>query len=194
MSFENNTMKQHIIMFLFFCITVIGMSGIVAWPNRIDNIGYFKLATNPWGIALYEDGLHQTIQFNGFHKRTLNGSTIMLTRTSNTPATIEFGRDDILFNAEGILYTESRIQEIEAISSLSGLPIQRISAENRVSIPASSLLYIINPRIRGLIAVQFPSKIDVRINLDKKTIEFPNTTTDITVHVYDTLPQFLNRL
>jgi len=185
--------KQHFVMFLFFCITVVGMSGVVAWPNRIDSIGYFKLATNPWGIALYEDGLHQTIQFNGFHKRTIHGATIVLARTGNTPANIEFSRDDIIFNTEGALYTESRLQEIEAISSVSGLPLQRISIDSRIA-SASSFLYMVNPQITGMISVQFPSLTNVRINLDKKTIEFPNTTTDITVHVYDALPLFVNRL
>jgi hypothetical protein len=186
-------MKHHLVMFLFFCITVIGMSGIIAWPNHIDSVGFFKLAANPWGIALYEDGLHQTIQFNGFRTHTMNGSTIALSRTGNTPATIEFSRDDIIFNAEGALYTESRSQEIEAITSLSGLPLQRTSGDSRIA-SASSLLYIVNPQITGLVSVQFPSKTDVQIHLDKKTIEFPNTTTDITIHVYDALPQFLNRL
>lgn len=186
-------MKHHLVMFLFFCITVIGMSGVVAWPNHIDSIGFFKLAANPWGIALYEDGLHKTIQFNGFHTQAMNGSTILLARTGNMPANIEFSRDDIIFNATGTLYTESQSQEIEAISSLSGVLLQRISGDNRIA-SASSLLYLVNPQIPGSVSIQFPSTTAVQIHLDKKTIEFPDTTGDITIHVYDRLPLFLNRL
>jgi hypothetical protein len=187
-------MKQHIIMFLFFCITVIGMSGIVAWPNHIDSIGYFKLATNPWGTALYEDGLHQTIQFNGFHKQNINGSTIVFWQSGSTPASVEFGRDDIIFNAEGILYTEPNRQEIDAITTLTGIPLKKTPAENRASIPASPLLYLVNPQITGMLAIQFPSNTPVSINLDTKTITFPKTVTYITVHVYDTLPKFSTNL
>jgi hypothetical protein len=186
-------MKHHIIMFLFFCITVIGMSGVVAWPNHIDNIGYFKLATNPWGIALYEDGLHQTIQFNGFGKERIDGKTIMLKRIGTGPTNIEFSRDDIIFNAKGDLYTESRSQEIETISSISGLRLQRLSGDSRTA-TASSLVYMVNPQITGGIAIQLPSGTNVQIRLDKKTIEFPDSNNNITVHVYDSLPTFRTSL
>lgn len=185
--------KQHLVMFVFFCITVIGMSGIVAWPNRIDNVGFFKLATNPWGMALYEDGLHQTIQFNGFAKRTVNGATVVFTRKVAAPANIEFSRDDIIFNAHGDLYTESRLQEIEAISSRSGLTLRHILKDSRIA-TASALLYVVNPQITGSLSIQFPTGTNVHIHLDKKTIEFPDTTEEITVHIYNSLPVFLNRL
>lgn len=180
-------------MFLFFCITVFGMSGIVAWPNRIDHIGYFKLAGNPWGIALYEDGLHRTIQFNGFQQTSMNGSTITLSRNTHTPASIEFSRDDIIFTANGDLYTESRIQEIDTISFLSGLPLTRMGTDNRVA-TISSIVYIVNPQIRGMVSVQFPSGTHSQIHLDKKTIEFTTDVTHITAHVYEDIPTFTTRL
>lgn len=188
------TMKQHIITLAFLGITAFGISGIFAWPNTIASIGYFKLARNPWGTALYQDGLHQTIQFNGFVTSSQNDNTVLVHRIPDTSATIDFSRDDILFDATGVVYTESKIMELEAIASQSGLLLTKQKTDNRLAIPTNTLLYIINPRILGMVAIQFPTYTQVTINLERKTIDFPNTIKTIVIHVYDKIPVFKNTL
>ncbi len=188
------TMKQHIITLAFLGITAFGISGVFAWPNKIESVGYFKLARNPWGTAIYQDGLHQTIQFNGFNKTTKNDKTVIIERNPNALATIDYSRDDILLDAKGTVYTESKIQEMEAIATQSGMLLTHVQTDNRLSVPASTLLYLINPRIPGMVAIQFPSHTKVTINLERKAIEFPAAIKTLVVHVYDTIPSFKKNL
>ena len=181
-------------MFFLICITVFSMSGVPAWPSHINSVGYFKLSSNTWGTALYQDGLHSTLQFNGFLKTSVRDRTVILVRNRNKPANIDFSRDDIIFDSEGNVYTESKENEMRTIYYQSGISVIRFYTDNRLSVPAHDFVYIINPHIPGVIALQFPTSTTVSIDLERKTIEFPKTVSQITVHVYDTMPKFVKHL
>ena len=187
MKLKTDAVRTIFLMVAILAICAFGIAGIPAWPKHIDFVGSYKLAANPWGTALYQDGLHRNLQFNGFVKQTIQNNTILLHEDGNTSGTIDFSRDDILFDAEGNLYTESKEDEISTISSMSGILLKRVEVVNRTAIPASTLLYLVNPHIPGAVSIQFPQETTVVIDLDQKRIEFSKNITDLPIHVYEAI-------
>lgn len=169
--------------FVVFC-TVIILNGRFVWTKPTETLGYFTIDKNAWGTAIYQEGLHNSIQFNGFEKHVRVNNLVTLKRTQTNASTIDFGRDDILFDDEGTLYTESKMQEIATISKDSGLSLIKIQTTNRLSIPASDRLFLINPRVPGALVITFPGNATVTVDLERKAIGFSHNVTMITVETF----------
>lgn len=164
-----------------------GIAGIHAWPTDEHSIGYFTYAKNPWGIAIYQPGIHTTIQWNGYTVVSQTGTTLVLKMQSVITPSMDFGRDDIIFDDEGNLYTESKESEIQTIHALSGMIIQKMQNSEKNITTGATQFFLINPHIPGVLKITFPNHSMTSINLDTKKIT--NTVnTPIVIKIYDQVP------
>jgi len=189
----DKALSYGIVAFVAICmIGAFGVLGVPTFPASIRTIGYWNITENSWGTAIFQNGLHNAIQYNAYHISEIDGTTAILTHDSGSVGLVTFGRDDIIFDAEGNLYTESNQKYVDTIQKEYGLKLVRGQIANRVDIPAETLLFIVNPSVAGAVAVQFPTRPN--INLEDNTITFAATTQTISVHVYTTLPHFEKNL
>ncbi len=93
---------------LFILLTLAGVAGIPAWPKPETSVGYFKISKNPFGVAVYQDGPHASVQFKNATSFTVNGNTVHI----NGATTVVYGRDDIIFDDTSI-YTEPTQEQID---------------------------------------------------------------------------------
>lgn len=151
----------------FILICLAGIAGLSSWKDE-TSVGYFKISKNPYGVAIYQDGQHASVQFVGAQSFTVQGNTVTIPSAS----TITYSRDDIIFDATSI-YTEPTQDQIDFLHK------PKTSIHNRI-IPIAHALYLVNPRIPGMLELRGSN---MQIDLDKKQVY----GTIITVVVHDTI-------
>lgn len=175
---------------IYIAVSVLllaGIAGVHAWPKNQRAVGYFTLAKNPWGIAIFQPGVHTTVQWNGYTTVSQNNNTVLLKTTGTTMPSIDFGRDDIIFDSEGNLYTESKESEIQALSTLSGIPLKKIQVSDKTISTDSARFFLVNPHIPGVMTYIMPENSITTI--DRETKKITNTAaTPITIKIYDSMP------
>lgn len=169
-------------------LAVCLVSGFFAWKQPTYAIGHFNLANNTWGTALFQDGLHTSVQINGFTYSTLGTTSVRFTRTQKTHTTMAFSRDDVIFDSEGNLYTESKESEIRTVETQSGISLKKAQNPDRTAITIPSSFYLINPHIPGMLTIQLTGIDTAKLNLEQKTITVPVHVTQIIVHAYTEIP------
>lgn len=161
-------MKRILFVIGFILLCLAGITGIPSWPKSETSVGYFKISKNPYGIAIYQDGAHASVQFVGAQSFTVRGNTITIPPVS----TIVYGRDDIIFDDTSI-YTEPTQEQIDYLNK------KRVATLDRI-IPTAQTIYLVNPAIPGMLELRGSN---MRIDLDQKHIEGSVTT----VIVHDTI-------
>lgn len=176
------------VLILCAVLAVCLVSGMLAWKQPTYAVGYFNLANNSWGTALFQDGLHNSLQINGFTYSTIQGASVRFIRTQKTQTTIGFSRDDIIFDAEGNLYTESKESETRTVETQSGISLKKTQNPDRTAITIPSSFYLINPHIPGMLTIQITGINTATLNLEQKTITVPVHVTQIIIHAYTEIP------
>lgn len=144
-------MKQILFVIGFILLCFAGIAGISSWPQLQTSVGYYKIGTNPFGVAIYQDGLHNSIQFTGATGFSVRNNIISIPGTT----TLVFGRDDIVFNATYI-YTQPTQEQIDFLKKV------KTSA---TTLPDT--VFLVNPDIPGMLEFQ---GLDMRIDNAKKQI------------------------
>jgi hypothetical protein len=175
-------MKQTLLLIGFMIITLAGAAGVVSWQKPATAVGYYNIGTNPYGVAIYQDGPHANVQFVHATMFTVNGAAI----TISAPTSIMYSRDDIIFDATGTLYTEPTQEEIAYVSQSIGKQLTKVGSSDRtIPLPVQSF-YLINPHIPGELEFRIPNERGLWINRDQKQIGGWTGTT-VTVLVHDTV-------
>lgn len=159
-------MKHILLLIGFALLCLAGVAGIPSWPRSEKAVGYYKISTNPYGVAIYQDGKYASIQFVNARSFTVKGNTITIPSAS----AVSYSRDDILFDATTI-YTEPTQEQIDYLNKKKIVTSQRI-----ISLPQT--IYLVNPHIPGMLEFRGSN---MRIDLDQKQVE----GTIITVIVHD---------
>ncbi len=116
-------------------------------------------------------------QFNNATKQQNNALTITRTGVSNVPMSLTYGRDDILFDSQGMLYSENADTVREHLSALFNRIILPDDATQRTAIlPTDTTLYIVNPHLPGVIALQPVDGQTLTVEKDAKTVRLSGAT------------------
>jgi len=92
-----------------------------------------------------------------------------------TAHTMTYSRDDIVFDAKGMLYTENTDSDTEFLESYYNIPLTRHDTGiRRAETPAT--VYVINPRIAGVLAITSRDSETIWIDKDWKFIELLHKT------------------
>ena len=158
-------MKNILFLIGFTLLVLAGIAGIPSWPKPETEVGYFRISTNPYGVAIYQDGPHASIQFVDARSFSVNGNTITIPSAS----TVVYGRDDIIFDTTTI-YTEPTQEQIEFLHK------KKIASSERI-IALPQTIYLVNPHIPGTLEFR---GTDMHIDLDQKQIT--GTVTTVVVH------------
>lgn len=148
----------------FVLLALAGIFGIPSWPKIATAVGYYKISTNPYGVAIYQDGKHASIQFTNARSFTVKGNTI----TIPFATTIVYSRDDIIFDAASI-YTDPPQEQIDYLQK---------NKTDTTLLP--NTVYLVNPRIPGMLELHGSD-----MQLDKATKQIHGSVTSVIVH--DTL-------
>lgn len=142
-----------------------------SWVKLIENLtsalGYYQ----------------PVVTFDGDYRMTyygrVTGSGIDITRTVSavpidtvtaTAHTMTFSRDDIVFDTKSILYTENTDSDIEFLKEYYNIPLARHDTKVRRA-QANGTVYVINPRITGVLAVVPVYREAIWIDKDWKFVE-----------------------
>lgn len=128
-------MKQTL---LFIVLLLAGIAGIPSWPKPETPVGYFTVGRNPYGVAIYQEEPHASVQFVGAESFTVNGNTITIPSASR----VMYSRDDIIFDDTSI-YTEPTQEQIDYLGK---------KKVNSTTLPNS--VYLVNPRIPGMLEIR----------------------------------------
>lgn len=172
-----NTMKdlRYIMALVLLCFA--GIAGISAWPRSDTSVGYFLIGKNPYGVAIYQEGPHASVQFTNAQSFTVKNNTVTITPAS----TITYSRNDIIFDATGTIYTEPTQGQIDMLSRLLGKSLVKVNSPERVIRISVNEIYLVNPSIPGMLGIQGDSQIS--INRDMKTISFEQSVpVMVTIH------------
>jgi len=121
------------LLFIFFLAA--GVAGSLPWPALPQSVGYYKISANQYGVAIYQDGLHNTVQFTGATSFQTNGSTITIPDTTS----VLYGRDDIIFDVTSV-YTDAPQEQIYYLQK---------TKTDKTLLPIT--FYLVNPRVPGVL-------------------------------------------
>ena len=169
---------------VIFTLSVIGILGIPTWTKPEKHAGYFSVATNAWGTAIFQEKKYGQYQFTGFSDFTIDQNTIHMTAKKGSTGPFTFGRDDIIFDGQGIVYTEPKEEELLFLTKLGGKEFMKYESTERV-IPIPSQFYLINPDIPGVLEYQFPTGALVTINREKKEMVTNTPIQSVLARAYD---------
>ena len=83
---------------------------------------------------------------------------------------LKYNRDDIVFDSQGILFTETSDEMLSAFTKAYAIPLARDGVQYRVSQSRAPVLYIVNPWVAGILALRIPSGVAVDIDKNNKHI------------------------
>jgi hypothetical protein len=94
------------------------------------------------------------------------------TITNNMMFTMIFpyNRDDIVFDSQGVLYSETSDETVAVFTKAYAVPLHRDPVQYRVSQSRAPTLYIVNPWVAGVLAIRIPSEVTVDVDKDNKHI------------------------
>lgn len=169
--------RDIVLFIIFLALCIGGLLGIPSWPIPTQTFGYFSFSKNPWGYALYQKKSYASLEFKGFDAPTISGDAITFGQPPS-PATIAFSRDDIIFDQQGIIYTDPPDSDITTLSVITNRPFHKYgSVQESVPFP-SSVLFILTPTSPGMVKLTFTQGKNTTINKNEKVI-----TTDGAVRV-----------
>lgn len=157
-------MKKTLLLIGFALLTLAGIFGIPSWPKSETAVGYYKINTNPYGVAMYQDGKHASVQFTNVRSFTVKGNVI----TIPSATTIVYSRDDIICDTNGI-YTDPPQEQIDFL--------QKKKVKTAI---LPNTIYLVNPHIPGMLEFRGSN---MRLDLDRKQV----TGMIDTVIVHDTI-------
>lgn len=158
---------KHMLAIILFCLA--GIAGIPSWQVPKQSVGYFTVSTNPYGVAVYQEGKHASIQFDNARSFQISGNTITISLSPTTETLATFSRDDIVFDGAGRLYTEPTQEQIDMITKLAGIALEKVEASDRRVPFDAQTLYLVNPHIPGMLEMRITSP-DLWIDRDQKRI------------------------
>jgi len=173
-------MKDIRLLLAFALLCFTGIAGISAWPKFETTLGYFKISKNPFGVAIYQEGLHKSVQFTNALSYTIQNQTVFI--TAKKPILINYSRDDILFDKNGTIYTEPTQEQIDLLSRLLQKSLTKSKTLERIIQFPSGEIYLVNPSIPGMLKIQ--SALSMPINLDTKII---TSNGPLSVVVFDSI-------
>lgn len=168
-----------LIAFALFCFA--GIAGILSWPKQKTHIGYFDASTNPYGVAVYQDGPHASVQFNGAKNFTTQDNTIHL-----FAANVAYSRDDIIFDQAGVIYTEPTQEQIDMLKKITKKELKKVQTATRMVSLSFPVFYLINPNVPGMLEIRFPDNATPTINLETKIID-TSTPAGIVITAHDAI-------
>jgi hypothetical protein len=136
------------------------------WNRILLYLGMTTKITSLNGPVTYEITTHQneilatrSIRFipNDF----VNGKRVM---------SLTYSRDDLVFNTEGILYTENKDVDIETIEQISGMKLLKNTSEQRKPTVDSTSIILVNPKITGVLTIKTNQCDVVTVDKDNKRI------------------------
>lgn len=175
-------MKNILLIIGFALIVCAGVAGIPSWPRIVQSAGYFTISKNPYGVAIYQDGIHNSVEFTGASGFKIYGTTVTIGNHKN----ITYGRDDIVFDANGTIYTEPQIAQIDYLTQTIGKPFQPVPTyDSKISLPVPTF-YILNPHVPGMLEIHTTGTTLMWIDRNLKQIG-GWTNTSVTILVHDTV-------
>jgi hypothetical protein len=181
-------MKEAGLIVAFAVLCIAGVAGIPSWPTPKTTVGYFTVAKNPYGIAVYQDGAHTSVQFYTAYAYRVDGMSITLSLSPSSNVLLTHSRDDIIFDPTGILYTEPTQEQIDMLTQKTGMPLHKPDTSERViNLPAGTF-YLVNPKVPGMLEFHTPNSTSFWINRDEKQVGMMGKILDeVTVTVHDTI-------
>lgn len=132
-----------------------------------------------------------------------NGRTLTVTHLVNNRGqtagvriwgtTLAYSRDDLVFDNAGNLYTENPDMEVRLLANMFGKTIVRNDSSVRRAELPSKIIYILNPRVPGALALRVSEMQTAYVNKDYRIIELEEPAKaekqrlDLTVEVLDNL-------
>lgn len=151
-----------VLAFMLLCLT--GIAGISSWPRSESAVGYFTVSANPFGVAIYQEGPHASVQFVGARSFTVKRNTITIPGASK----LMYSRDDIIFDDTSI-YTEPPQEQVDYLQK------KKVTTTD-----LGRTVYLVNPHIPGVLELRGSNMI---LDRDQKQI----TGSVQAVIVHDTL-------
>jgi len=177
------------IVILFAFLMAGGVAGIPSWSKEETTIGYVTVSKNPFGIAIYQQDKHASVQLNGFDTFTKNDKTLTVYSRKTTQQTIGYSRDDIIFDDLGNLYTEPPEKEQMYVENILTMALLKIADPKRTTPILSSTMFIINPNIPGILKIQFPKEVIITIDREQKLIHTEQPLPSLTITIFDVVEQ-----
>ena len=148
---EQLAMKNILIFIGFMLLVLAGIAGIFQWQVAPRSVGYYQISKNLYGVAIYQDGLHESVQFAAAQKFIISGNTISIYGSTS----VFYGRDDIVFDQTSI-YTDPTQEQIDFLH------------KNKMDTSVlSNIVYLENPHIPGVLELQGKN---LRIDKNQKQI------------------------
>jgi hypothetical protein len=157
-------MKKIVPYLIFILCLTAGVAGIPSWPKTETAVDYYKISKNPYGIAIYQDGLHASVEFNKAKTFTISGNTILIPGANQ----LTYGRDDIVFDKTNI-YTDPPQDQIDYL---------KMTKADTSVLP--NTVFLVNPHIPGELELR---GTNLHIDLTNKQINGP---IDVVI-VHDTI-------
>lgn len=149
---------------------VSGLSWLMPLSHKIDTMAHYF-------------GRNQLIHRTPttLYKATIDNNTLTIQRKvfiePNTmkPTSIvtvfPFNRDDIVFDSNGILYTENSDSDIYTLGNVYGVTITRSDINDRLPTSSATSIFIINPHVPGALTVQASEQGSIAIGKDSKQLQ-----------------------
>jgi hypothetical protein len=177
---------QILLALALFCFA--GVTGFFPWKQSDPTVGYFRVGTNPYGIAVYQEGPHASLQITKAKTYAIAGKTITIAAPVTGSTTLTYSRDDIIFDSTGMVYTEPTEDQLTMLGSLLGRTLIKTTDLERTVSVNESHLYVVNPHTAGMLKISLPETVRASINRDTKTILTSSATAvQITAHERITL-------
>jgi hypothetical protein len=184
-----NTLTYHVkeagLIVAFAVLCIAGVAGIPSWPTPKTTVGYFTVAKNPYGVAVYQDGAHTSVQFDTAYAYSVDGMKITLALSSASNVLLTHSRDDIIFDTTGTLYTEPTQEQIDVLTQKTGMPLRKVETSERVIHLPAGTFYLVNPKVPGMLEFHTPNSASFWIDRDEKRVGMMGTTLDkvaVTAH------------
>ncbi len=181
--------RDIVVISIFFLCMAGSVAGVPSWPKEETAVGYFTVSKNDYGIAIYQLDKHASVQFNGFDAYTNTDKTVTLSSDEKKQQTIGYSRDDIVFDHSGNLYTEPPEEEQVRLEETINKELVKITDQERTIEVLSSILFIINPNIPGVMKIQFPKDTIVAIDRENKLIHVKQPIPSLEITIYDTIEE-----
>jgi hypothetical protein len=81
-----------------------------------------------------------------------------------------YNRDDIVFDSQGVIYSETSDETVAAFTKAYAIPLHRDPVQYRVFESRAPTLYIVNPWVAGILAIRIPSGVTVDVDKNNKHI------------------------
>ncbi len=95
----------------------------------------------------------------------------LVTKAEKLGVTFKYERDDLVFDEQGILYTENTIEDHHTLESVLGITLTRHDSSERRPQLAGKALYIVNPHVSGALVIRVASHQTIAINKDSRIVE-----------------------